>query len=327
MTYDGASNIRQALPEFRPRAPSPGPPETAHSPPPPPAPPPRVPRHSSRSGPRSSLGASPSRRRAGASTGCPPVFAPFAPFAPNAPTPPPPPPPAPPPPRRVWRVSMCPPADAGRRDRGSGAQPCATEGCCATWGAEELCHFLGDCAAQIRWGSKHTRLAPMARANGTRQKCGIRNMKIFKDGCRSSPTATTPHTSPPPSPTPTIAMGVDTAVAVARTNPEPLLDENPNRFTMFPIQYGDIWEMYKKAEASFWTGECPVPLAPSLLLLLLLLLLFLPLLLLPLLLRILRLLLLRLLLLLPPPPPPSPPPPNGKTRILTSPRRRHPHFM
>lgn len=36
--------------------------------------------------------------------------------------------------------------------------------------------------------------------------------------------------------------------------PEPLLDENPDRFCMFPIQYQNIWEMYKKAEASFWTG-------------------------------------------------------------------------
>ena len=38
-------------------------------------------------------------------------------------------------------------------------------------------------------------------------------------------------------------MGVDsTAVAtVNRTHPEPLLDENPNRFTMFPIKYADIW--------------------------------------------------------------------------------------
>ncbi|UXI20954.1 GTP AMP phosphotransferase [Sarcoptes scabiei] len=36
---------------------------------------------------------------------------------------------------------------------------------------------------------------------------------------------------------------------------EPLLRENPNRFVLFPIQYKDIWEMYKKAEASFWTVE------------------------------------------------------------------------
>ena len=32
---------------------------------------------------------------------------------------------------------------------------------------------------------------------------------------------------------------------------EPLLAPNPDRFYMFPIQYPEIWEMYKKAEASF----------------------------------------------------------------------------
>jgi hypothetical protein len=25
---------------------------------------------------------------------------------------------------------------------------------------------------------------------------------------------------------------------------------------MFPIKYPAVWEMYKKAEASFWTGAC-----------------------------------------------------------------------
>uniref|UniRef100_A0A7N0ZZA8 Uncharacterized protein n=1 Tax=Kalanchoe fedtschenkoi TaxID=63787 RepID=A0A7N0ZZA8_KALFE len=38
-------------------------------------------------------------------------------------------------------------------------------------------------------------------------------------------------------------------------NEEPLLAPNPDRFCMFPIQYPEIWEMYKKAEASFWTAE------------------------------------------------------------------------
>ncbi|KAH7282909.1 hypothetical protein KP509_35G052900 [Ceratopteris richardii] len=37
--------------------------------------------------------------------------------------------------------------------------------------------------------------------------------------------------------------------------PEPLLIENPQRFCMFPIKYPAVWEMYKKAEASFWTAE------------------------------------------------------------------------
>lgn len=36
---------------------------------------------------------------------------------------------------------------------------------------------------------------------------------------------------------------------------EPLLKENPNRFVLFPIQDHDIWQFYKKAEASFWTAE------------------------------------------------------------------------
>nr|CAD7397416.1 unnamed protein product [Timema poppensis] len=36
---------------------------------------------------------------------------------------------------------------------------------------------------------------------------------------------------------------------------EPLLRENPKRFVVFPIEYHDIWQMYKKAEASFWTAE------------------------------------------------------------------------
>jgi len=36
---------------------------------------------------------------------------------------------------------------------------------------------------------------------------------------------------------------------------EPLLVSNPNRFVIFPIQHDDIWQFYKKAEASFWTAE------------------------------------------------------------------------
>ncbi|KAK7061629.1 ribonucleotide reductase small subunit [Favolaschia claudopus] len=36
---------------------------------------------------------------------------------------------------------------------------------------------------------------------------------------------------------------------------EPLLKESRKRFVLFPIQYHEIWQMYKKAEASFWTAE------------------------------------------------------------------------
>jgi ribonucleoside-diphosphate reductase beta chain len=36
---------------------------------------------------------------------------------------------------------------------------------------------------------------------------------------------------------------------------ELLLKENKDRFVILPIKYPAIWEMYKKAEASFWTAE------------------------------------------------------------------------
>jgi ribonucleoside-diphosphate reductase beta chain len=36
---------------------------------------------------------------------------------------------------------------------------------------------------------------------------------------------------------------------------ELLLRENKDRFVILPIKYPAIWEMYKKAEASFWTAE------------------------------------------------------------------------
>ena len=36
---------------------------------------------------------------------------------------------------------------------------------------------------------------------------------------------------------------------------EPILQENKDRFVIFPIKHHDIWEWYKKMEASFWTAE------------------------------------------------------------------------
>jgi ribonucleotide reductase beta subunit family protein with ferritin-like domain len=37
------------------------------------------------------------------------------------------------------------------------------------------------------------------------------------------------------------------------TTVEPILVENKNRFVLKPIKYPKVWDMYKKAEASFWT--------------------------------------------------------------------------
>ncbi|KAK9060584.1 hypothetical protein SSX86_021290 [Deinandra increscens subsp. villosa] len=36
---------------------------------------------------------------------------------------------------------------------------------------------------------------------------------------------------------------------------EPILSEQNQRFCMFPVRYNQLWEMYKKSQASFWTAE------------------------------------------------------------------------
>ena len=36
---------------------------------------------------------------------------------------------------------------------------------------------------------------------------------------------------------------------------DPLLSEDTKRYVIFPIKRDDVWKMYKKAEANFWTTE------------------------------------------------------------------------
>ena len=36
---------------------------------------------------------------------------------------------------------------------------------------------------------------------------------------------------------------------------DPILEPNPNRFTIFPIRYANLWALYKKAQMSNWTAE------------------------------------------------------------------------
>ena len=36
---------------------------------------------------------------------------------------------------------------------------------------------------------------------------------------------------------------------------EPILDEKNERLTVFPIEYKDIWDLYKVQEAAFWKAE------------------------------------------------------------------------
>ena len=47
----------------------------------------------------------------------------------------------------------------------------------------------------------------------------------------------------------------DVLPANVEASNEPLLKENKDRFVIFPIQHHDIWQFYKKHEASFWTAE------------------------------------------------------------------------
>lgn len=42
---------------------------------------------------------------------------------------------------------------------------------------------------------------------------------------------------------------------MTKTTNEPILTPHDNRFVMFPIQYNDIWEMYKKQVDCFWRPE------------------------------------------------------------------------
>ena len=50
----------------------------------------------------------------------------------------------------------------------------------------------------------------------------------------------------------------DEAAAIARVkqmeSEEPLLQENPRRFVLFPITHPDIWQFYKKAEGEWVWG-------------------------------------------------------------------------
>ncbi|XP_048214752.1 ribonucleoside-diphosphate reductase subunit M2 B isoform X3 [Perognathus longimembris pacificus] len=56
-------------------------------------------------------------------------------------------------------------------------------------------------------------------------------------------------------PQPDERLSSDTGENAMKSNEEPLLRKSSRRFVIFPIQYPDIWKMYKQAQASFWTAE------------------------------------------------------------------------
>ena len=44
-------------------------------------------------------------------------------------------------------------------------------------------------------------------------------------------------------------------IDLSKEHIEPMLQENMDRFVLFPIEQHEIWEMYKLHAASFWTAE------------------------------------------------------------------------
>ncbi|KAI4539621.1 hypothetical protein R6Z07F_009712 [Ovis aries] len=56
-------------------------------------------------------------------------------------------------------------------------------------------------------------------------------------------------------PQPEERLSSDPSENGAESDEEPLLRKSSRRFVIFPIQYPDIWKMYKQAQASFWTAE------------------------------------------------------------------------
>ena len=65
------------------------------------------------------------------------------------------------------------------------------------------------------------------------------------------------QTAPEVPEVPTEAQIHEAAVAkrIKRDAEEPLLKPNPNRFVIFPIQYADLWKMYKDHVSVFWRPE------------------------------------------------------------------------
>ncbi|CAM9621864.1 unnamed protein product, partial [Ectocarpus fasciculatus] len=54
-----------------------------------------------------------------------------------------------------------------------------------------------------------------------------------------------------------VGAAVGGAKEAARGVPfvEPICRADPSRFVLFPIKHPELWDMYKKAKASFWTVE------------------------------------------------------------------------
>ncbi|PRP78384.1 hypothetical protein PROFUN_13796 [Planoprotostelium fungivorum] len=59
----------------------------------------------------------------------------------------------------------------------------------------------------------------------------------------------------PTRPAPVLPQANRRQVATAPASVDPLLQDNKDRFVLFPINYSEIWKFYKVAQACFWTAE------------------------------------------------------------------------
>lgn len=66
--------------------------------------------------------------------------------------------------------------------------------------------------------------------------------------CMIQDASPTKHGGFPTGPVPSLTSS-------SSSSAEPLLQDNPGRFVLFPLNYKKVWEMYKRAVASFWTAE------------------------------------------------------------------------
>jgi hypothetical protein len=82
------------------------------------------------------------------------------------------------------------------------------------------------------------------------------NGNDWNEFCTNAPRpSTTKKARKPPLSVCHMILRYKTAKTTGNLTAEPLLQVNPHCFFLFPIQHNDIWRMYKKAEASFWTAE------------------------------------------------------------------------
>ncbi len=168
------------------------------------------------------------------------------------------------PPSRGWTGG-----DVARAERGTGVATAAAGG-----GIAAARRVVGE-QEQDRGAASWLATSPGSAVFAEPERDACRH-GTARFGAQEAATAVTvPATPSPPTPPPRSSVGVNaarsvSAVEVAETEAgpargragagglpfvEPICRADPSRFVLFPIKHPDLWDMYKKAKASFWTVE------------------------------------------------------------------------